>query len=140
MAADLVSCYDFVVYPNYIMLCPTKGRSKERAADAVIAARIKLGHITHMTSDPGSDFTSHLLDEVNSILGIKHRLGLVDRPQGTGIERDVAEVKRFLRSLTAHTDMQHDWSTPRILGVAMLKEEKVKFLAMMTQLRNETVT
>ena len=103
---------------NYIMLYPTKGRSKQRAADAVIAARIKLGHITHMTSDPGSDFTSHLLNEVNNILGIKHRLGLVDRPQGTGIERDVAEVKRFLRSLTAHSDMQHDWSTPRILGVA----------------------
>jgi len=72
---------------NYIMLCATKRRSKGRAADAVIAARIKLGHITHMTSDPGSDFTSHLLNEVNSILGIKHRLGLVDRPQGTGIER-----------------------------------------------------
>ena len=71
-----------------------------------------------MTSDPGSDLTSHLLNEVNNILGIKHRLGLVDRPQGTGIERDVAEVKRFLRSLTAHSDMQHDWSTPRILGVA----------------------
>ena len=69
--------------------------------------------ITHIISDPGSDYT-----QVNSYLNIKHRIGMVDRPQGNVIERDVAEVKRFLKSIANHHDLQSEWSRPRVMMLA----------------------
>jgi hypothetical protein len=54
----------------------------------------------------------------NSYAGVEHRLTLVERPQASGVERDVAEVKRFLISLCAFEGLEKRWSEPRILAIA----------------------
>ena len=98
---------------NYITLYASDDKSSESACDAIINARARMGLITHIISDPGSDYTSKLVARVNTFLGINHRMGMADRPEGNGIERDVAEVKRFLRAITNHHDLQ--WSKPRVM-------------------------
>ena len=42
---------------------------------------------------------------------------MVGRPQATDIERDVQEVKRFLRELAHSNILMEEWSLPRILAV-----------------------
>ena len=77
-----------------------------------------MGLITHIISDPGSDYTSRLVAKVNTFLYINHRVGMVDRPEGNAIERDVAEVKRFLRAIANHNDLRTEWSKPRVMMLA----------------------
>ena len=55
---------------------------------------------------------------MNAFLGIHHHIGIVGRPQSTGIERDVQEAKRFIKELCLSHTLQEHWSLPRILAVA----------------------
>ena len=43
---------------------------------------------------------------------------MVDHPQGNAIERDVKEVKRFIRDLAQHQHLVNRWSEPVILAIA----------------------
>ena len=101
-----------------IHLHGTKGRTAETMADSIILARLRSGHITHLLSDPGSDLTSKTIEVLNKYLGAYHQIGMVDHPQGNAIERDVAEVKRFIRDLAQHHHLVDRWSEPVVLAVA----------------------
>ena len=39
------------------------------------------------------------------------------RPQSTGIERDVQEIKRFLKDVARDSILIQEWSAPRVLAV-----------------------
>ena len=101
-----------------VTLHASRDKTEDSAADAILVHRIRYGRVTNVTSDPGSDYTGKVVAILNAHLGIKHRVGLVNRPQGQAIERDVAEVKRFLRDLANHHHLVKHWSSPRVLAVA----------------------
>ena len=44
-------------------------------------------------------------------------VGLVGRPQSTGIERDVQKIKRFLMDIARDGVLIQEWSAPRVLAV-----------------------
>ena len=62
---------------NYITLYASDDKSAESACDAIINARARMGLITHIISDPGSEYTSRLVAKVNTFLDINHRVGIV---------------------------------------------------------------
>ena len=80
---------------NVINLYAASAKTEAAAADAIFTHRAVFGPFTYLQSDPGSDYTANVVAQVNEFLGIHHHIGIVGRPQSTGIERDVQEVKRF---------------------------------------------
>ena len=96
----------------------SKQGSAAAAADALLLTRLRQGHFNTIISDPGSDFTSNIVKSFNNYIDAEHRLTLVERPQASGIERDVAEAKRFIISLAACKRFEMRWSEPVILAVA----------------------
>ena len=103
---------------NFILLYAASDKSEATAADAIFTHRALLGPFDYIQTDPGSDYTGRVVAEVNKLLGVHHHVGLVARPQSTGIERDVQEAKRFIRELCLSHTLQQHWSLPRILAVA----------------------
>ena len=102
---------------NVINLYAAPAKTEATAADAIFQHRAVFGPFTYLQSDPGSDYTSAVVAQVNEFLGIQHHVGIVGRPQSTGIERDVQEVKRFIRELCLSHTLREHWSLPRILAV-----------------------
>jgi hypothetical protein len=89
---------------NFILLYAASDKTEATAADAIFTHRALLGPFDYLQTDPGSDYTSGVVAQVNKLLGVHHHIGLVARPQSTGIERDVQEAKRFIRELClSHT-------------------------------------
>ena len=103
---------------NFILFYAASAKTEATAADAIFTHRAVLGPFDYLQTDPGSDYTSGVVAQVNAFLGVHHHIGLVGRPQSTGIERDVQEVKRFIRELCNSHTLQEHWSLPRILAVA----------------------
>ena len=102
---------------NVINLYAASAKTEAAAADAIFTHRAVFGPFTYLQSDPGSDYTANVVAQVNEFLGIHHHIGIVGRPQSTGIERDVQEVKRFIRELCLSHTLREHWSLPRILAV-----------------------
>jgi hypothetical protein len=103
---------------NFILFYAASAKTEATAADAIFTHRALLGPFDYLQTDPGLDYTSGVVAQVNKLLAVHHHIGLVARPQSTGIERDVQEAKRFIRELCLSHTLQEHWSLPRILAVA----------------------
>jgi hypothetical protein len=88
------------------------------ANDAVQAATSIYDYITsyglveYIISDPGSDFTSKVVEHVNKYLGLKHQLSIVDRHESNGVERTNQEVLKHLRDYVFDKRIINDWDNP----------------------------
>ena len=105
LGTNMISCY------------PCKEKSDASAVDALLQHLLLFGPFKYLQTDPGSDYTSNLVREFNRYIGIEHHIGLVGRPQSTGIERDVQEIKRFLKDVARDSVLIQEWSAPRVLAV-----------------------
>jgi hypothetical protein len=103
---------------HVVSYVPSKDKSAAAAANALLLTRIRQGHFHTIISDPGSDFTSKTMKAFNDLVDVEHRLTLVERPQASGIERDVGEAKRFIIALAASKRFEMRWSEPVILAIA----------------------
>ena len=103
---------------NFINLYPAAAKTEATGADTIFQHRAVLGPFQYLQTDPGSDYTSAVVAQVNDFLGVHHHIGIVGRPQSTGIERDVQEAKRFIKELCLSHTLREHWSLPRILAVA----------------------
>ena len=119
---DINGCNGFNLVKNmgmgYIAFFPYKNRTIEEAVDALLLARLRIGHFSILLSDPGSDYTGKLMKSFNSLIDVQHRLTLVNRPQASGIEPDIKEAKRFLTAIAEHLGLRNSWSSPRVIAIA----------------------
>jgi hypothetical protein len=80
-------------------------------ARALICYFATYGAFEHLAPDPGSDLTSETLKTLNNnLLGIRHNVSLVDRPQSRGVEHTNKLILRHLRALVYDEKLVHSWS------------------------------
>ena len=71
-------------------------------------------------SDPGSDLMSQVVKHLNSWLGIRHIVSLVDRHESNGVERINSELLRHISAIVHDERLLKDWDSPRILSLVKM--------------------
>lgn len=79
---------------------PPKSKRKEAITlpHAMMRHFATYGLIDTIISDPGSDFMSQVIAQLNTWLDIRHIVSLVDRHESNGVERLNGEILRHILS------------------------------------------
>ena len=104
-------------FTKHVYLYPSKDKEATSAADALITYVSLFGRFRNLISDPGSEYTSEVLKQLNAYFGYEHAFSLVDRHESNGVEPTNRELKRHLQALVADTRFRDRWSEPQILGL-----------------------
>jgi RNase H-like domain found in reverse transcriptase len=68
-----------------------------------------------LCSDPGSAFMSEVIAQLNSWLGVRHKVSLVGRHQSNGCEGSVKQFVRHLKALVSDERLREKWSDDTVL-------------------------
>jgi len=106
-------------FTKFVYISPTPRKDATAAASVVFLYCVLYGAVKVLMSDPGSDFTSGLMEQLNKWFGIHHRLSLVDRHESNGVEGANKQILRHLRTLLLDEDIADEWSLVKNIGWAM---------------------
>ena len=93
-----------------------------KSYDAPTLARTIFKHISIfgvfdlLVSDPGSNLMSGVLKELLSLLGIHHKVSLVERHQSNGVENSIKHFIRHLRTLVFDDRIIDRWSDEIVIA------------------------
>ena len=108
------------IFTKYLGLYPTPTKSAESIATAYFIYMATYGVTKYIRTDPGSEYTSHIFQHLNSWLGVLHSPTMVDNPQADGAEPMVREVKRHLIILCTEEAIRDTWSNPTTIATVQL--------------------
>jgi hypothetical protein len=112
------ACYVIVnLKTKHVDIFPTPNQTEEAAALAIFTYICTYGMADAIRSDPGAEFTSNGLKQLNAWLGLGHQLSLVDVHESNGVERTNGEIIRHLRALVNDFRIRNDWSSPWLIGL-----------------------
>ena len=103
-------------FSKIIFIYAVREQSSVNAATTLFLYSIYYGCFDYLISDPGTEFTSALVAELNTWYGIHHRVSLVDRHQSNGIEGGNKDFLRHIRAFLCETRFKKRWSEPNIVG------------------------
>ena len=102
-------------FARFLWGMPAKTYEAKTIASALFIYFTLYGVFDELWSDPGSDLMSDTVKQLNSYLGIKHVVSLVNRHESNGVEGPNKQILRHLRTLVYDTRMIKRWSDPIIL-------------------------
>ena len=103
-------------FSKIIFIHAVKEQSAVNAATSLFLHSIYYGCFDYLMSDPGTEFMSEMISELNSWYGIHHRVSLVDRHQSNGIEGGNKEFLRHITMFLCESRLKKRWSEPNIIG------------------------
>lgn len=77
------------------------------------------GLFDEIWSDPGADFMSEVVNQLNAWFGIRHVVSLVDRHESNGVEGTNKQLLRHLRTLCHDDALKSKWSDPTVLSLIL---------------------
>ena len=108
----IVDLFDKFVDPS-----PHKDFTAETAAIALFKHICNYGMIDAVASDPGSAFTSEVVEQVLKWLGPKHIISLVDVHTSSGVEPANREALRHLKALIYDERLLSRWSHDTVFPI-----------------------
>ena len=119
----------YVIKDHFTLLAyiyPTPEKDTSNAALAIFSFCVLYGKSGGIISDPGSEFTSAGLAQLNSWFGIEPRFSLVDRHESNGVENTNRQILRRLRELVTESDIAKHKATIDSNFKSMLTSENVQ--------------
>ena len=100
------------VSSRIVGLYPVKDESALGMATAIFLFCVTYDLFDVLISDPGSNITAEVLQQLISWMGIKSRFSLVDRHESNFVEPANKEVLRFLAALVHTKRVVQEWGSP----------------------------
>ena len=94
-----------------------KSYDADTAAAAIFTYITRYGLVDEIVNDPGSNFLSATVKQVNQWLGLRQKVCLVDVHTSNGVERIKQELLKLLRGLVNDERVRPRWSKPENLGL-----------------------
>jgi hypothetical protein len=112
VAIVIVDLFDKFADPS-----PHKDYTAETAATALFKHICDYGMVDTVVSDPGSAFTSEVVEQVLKWLGPKHVISLVDVHTSNGVEPANREILRHLKALIYDERILNRWSDDTVFPI-----------------------
>ncbi len=80
----------------------------------------RYGRFDEIHTDPGTDFKSKILEQLNKWYGITHVFSLIDRHESNGAKRVIKEVIRHLAALVNDERVVKRWAEPDYISSVRL--------------------
>ena len=109
------------MFSKYTFIYPTKTANATDAARALLRYCATVGPIREVRSDPGVNYTSDVVKEFNKMVGIAHKVSLVDRHESNGVEPYNREIKRHVATLLNEKRLKNNWSLPEVIDLVQLE-------------------
>ena len=107
-------------YTHQVFLYPVKKYDSESLANALMQYISNFGLFDELISDPGSDLTSKAIEELNSWLGLRHVVSLVDVHTSNGCENTNKQIITHLSCLCNDLRIKGKWADPKILALIQM--------------------
>jgi len=85
------------------------------AATALLVYYCRFGGFDEFASDPVAMFMSDTVQKLNTWLGVRHKVSLVEVHTSNGVERKNGEILRHLGALCNDARVRDEWSRPENL-------------------------
>ena len=106
-----------VINTKLSFLYPSKEKSAVCAARALFTFYTLYGIYEEISSDPGSEFTAGLTQQLNEWFGVQNVFSIVDRHESNGVEGTNKQIIRHLRALVSELTVKDRWSDVEIIGL-----------------------
>ena len=104
------------LFTKRVSLYPVPNKDMITLARVLFKHMVTFGVVDELCSDPGSDFTSGLVEQLNAWFGIHHKLALVDRHTSSGVEQPNNLVLRHVKGIIYDERLRDVWSEPECLS------------------------
>ena len=105
------------MFSKLVFLYPVVVKNAVTCATAIFKNICTYGFVRNLYSDPGSENTAQVMEELCKLLGMQHRISIVNRHESNGVERPNKEILRHLRHLVQQERVKHKWADDTVLPV-----------------------
>ena len=111
-------------FTNFVALYPSTDLSALGVAKALFQFFITYGLYDEIASDPGSNLTADVTEELIRLFGTNHRFGLVVVYTSSGFEGSSSLVLSHLRAICHEKSYRERWGSPEVTGLVqfMIKD------------------
>ena len=112
-------CIHVVVnhFTNFVALYPSTDHTAVGMARALFQFFTTYGLYDEIASDPGSNLTAEITEELLRLFGTDHRFGLVGVHTSSGVEGTNSLVLTHLRSICYDKTYRDRWGSPEVTGL-----------------------